>query len=631
MNDQNLKNLIEELIQEGILDQESTDLAELFYWDSETDQITTAKGNLQLSEATLDGYFKLMSAAQLKQVAKRFNPTAEVNRMDDCKKAIKKVLDSPKLLDNMIARFSELEREILIEAKRLGGQVDGWALIIFAAIQGFTPKSVQMNDVYKDFLARSKAVAFIATLLRDGLLLPRSNYAAWFVAYNYFVGERKSDDDLLSVDPRILARLPNKTKSVALQKLPLKKVPASLNAQHPVQILLELNETIHLIQEQDGLQVTKAGTASKTAVNRFVKARPWLESRIENILVIIMEMNLLQAPLEQSSPALWKVNLDYFHEFQLMPLVTRYTIFIESFLHSIDLNKGNYHWEDDSGELVSLPAACRALLESLILLPQYHVLLSDALAALWPMVLYHTVRKRYFYDDDDEEELKDMPTWFAKALIGAFKELGLVAVAKIDNKAKPSKTSGGSVKIGKIIDGKMVIVDPSEREIDESGYAIMPTLGYQWYQQSKELRFDKTTIAQSPDELKTTSPTDVINKIYELIESNSQASNTKDKALLIQANYEILVYLDKLSLLAIMALGCADCTGIEAQTATYKLSRTSIYRILETGLGIEKVLSLLEKNSSGLPNNVANSLREWSLRREKLSVYQDVLLARVCQ
>lgn len=618
--DKNLQNLIAELIEEGAIDEDSLAVAKLLNPNSTKDNQIPIM---------LNNYFEFMNSTQLQKVAKRFNPTAKANRMEDCKKAIKTALATPKLLDNMIARLSKLEHEILVEAKSLGGQVNGWTLIIFAAVHGFKAKPVQMQDVYKRSLLQTKAVGLIAALLRDGLLLPSNNYASWFTIYSYLTDDNKNSDDLLTVDPRILERLPSKTTLAAPKKLPLKKASSTLSTQHPAQILLEFNEVLSLVQEQGGLQVTKAGVIAKTAVNRLIKARPWLETNLEHILAIIMEMGFFQDVSESKSNSFLKVNLNYLNQFQIMPLAARYATIIESFLYSTNIEQEKHIWRQDSYYLTSLPIARRALLESLILLPQHPVLLSDAITALWQQVLHYVKKKDTFYDED---KLEDIPTWFSKTLIGIFNNLGLIAVAKTVTKAKPASKKG-TVTVGKIINGKLVLTDVSEGKIDNSQYVVMPTLGYEWYQQGKKLQFNQESNQESNQEnnqennkSETAANIDIGSKVYELIDLSSQASDSKEKALLVQANYDILVYLDKLSPLAILALSCADCTGIDNQIATYKLSRTSIYRSLEAGLKIEQVLGLLEKNSSSLPTNVIKSLQEWSSKREKLSFYQNICL-----
>ena len=99
-----------------------------------------------------------------------------------------------------------------------------------------------------------------------------------------------------------------------------------------------------------------------------------------------------------------------------------------------------------------------------------------------------------------------------------------------------------------------------------------------------------------------------------------------EPSLLIQPNFDILVYLDKLTPFALTALSCADCTRVDAQTASYTLSRGSLYRALESGLPLGDLLHLLRDHSMGVPDNVTRSLNDWASRRERLRVQEDVKL-----
>jgi hypothetical protein len=97
--------------------------------------------------------------------------------------------------------------------------------------------------------------------------------------------------------------------------------------------------------------------------------------------------------------------------------------------------------------------------------------------------------------------------------------------------------------------------------------------------------------------------------------------------LLIQANFDVLVYLEQLSPEALKALRCADCQRIDAQTAMFSLSRASVYRALETGMDNQTILQLLQTYSvSPIPSNVRSSIQEWSGRRDRLSLTEKITL-----
>lgn len=534
----------------------------------------------------LSNYFKHINALQFKHIARRFNPAAKAVRLKESQKVVRNALVNPKLLTDMIANLKPLERRILLEAKRLGGKVNGWILITFAVLSGFKPRVKSIRDVYGKDLTETEFVGFIAELLRDGLLIPKSNKASWFYRYGYYYSsENQQVDDIVLVDERILDCLPNEISQPKLSKLDLTPVKASPVANHPVKALLELNEVLNLILEQGGLQFTQAGFVSKTAFKRFIKARPWLEPNLENMLAIAMQMGFLQKPAEKSNSSNWQVNLSKFHLFQLKSLSERYKDIITGFLNTKDQDDDD--WGNSSSDLVSLTAARQVLLESLIVLPEHPVKLNDALLELWKLLLHHTVKASYSFED------QGLPVWFTEEILGNFKNLGFVATIEL-----PRSSAKKATKSPK----KLAEDDDKEEQIQPSCYAIMPALGFEWYRQSKQ-QTDNSAF-----------------------KSEAIANKASEKPLLIQANYEILVYLDKLSAWAITALNCADCTRIDSQTATYTLSRSSIYRTLETGLPLDQIVAALENHSSGIPSNVTQSLHEWASRRERLSFQENISL-----
>ena len=108
---------------------------------------------------------------------------------------------------------------------------------------------------------------------------------------------------------------------------------------------------------------------------------------------------------------------------------------------------------------------------------------------------------------------------------------------------------------------------------------------------------------------------------------NGKRELVNSSALLVQPNFDVLVYLDALNPLALAALSGADCQRIDAQTATYTISRASVYRALETGLSATTLLEMLEMFSGApLPRNLVSSVGEWAGRRERLSLTEGVTL-----
>ena len=588
----------------GVSGEEATDL-----------NATTLRQNAPPGRAgsvSLDAMLEHMNTDQLKQVAKRFNTSANAGRMTESKKAVSHALSKVSLLDKMIADLSPLERALLNEVKRRGGVVDGWALIIHAALHGFEPVERPGISVYKDHLGHAPGIGYLGVLLRDGLLIPAGNRASWFATSHYYIGEHSADDDLVFVDSRVLARLPEEPSPLP-PTLEFERLNAvTPTSHHPLHPLLELFDVMQLVLEEGGLQITQSGVPSKRVLSRLVKRRPWLEPRLERLLHLSLSLGLLDAPKSGSTKDPWRVNLLHLRKLQDAPLVISYSFMVEAFLGTTEVSDDDPRGMRYSG-LISEAVARQALLQSLAVLPNYPVPMEQALESLWQRALKHvqSPRTRHWKADHDTEP--ERPTWFSNMLLGAFRDLGLVAVAKLpDAAAKPAtdEPAGGGLHVMR---GDKVerFMSPSEGDTAYQ-YAVMPGLGLTWLAKGQRLQRAK----QPPD----------VKQFRQLLGLNPNTGKPDRPSLLIQPNFDILVYLGELSPLAITALSCADCTRVDAQTASYTITRSSLYRALEAGLELDVLLKLLQEHSMGVPDNVARSLRDWASRRERLHVQEGVKL-----
>jgi len=101
------------------------------------------------------------------------------------------------------------------------------------------------------------------------------------------------------------------------------------------------------------------------------------------------------------------------------------------------------------------------------------------------------------------------------------------------------------------------------------------------------------------------------------------------RCLTLQPNHEILLYLDCADGPAVTTLGrIAKRDSATGVVQTFRLTRESVYAALEAGMtpgAIEAFLA--ERSRSGIPPNVAQSLAEWSRKREALVVRTGVALA----
>ena len=99
-----------------------------------------------------------------------------------------------------------------------------------------------------------------------------------------------------------------------------------------------------------------------------------------------------------------------------------------------------------------------------------------------------------------------------------------------------------------------------------------------------------------------------------------------EKCLTIQPNHEVLLYLDGADGEVVTTLGrMASRESAAGLVQTFKLTRESVYGALEGGMTPAAIESFLSTRSrSGLPENVSQSLAEWSRKRDALVVRSEV-------
>jgi Helicase conserved C-terminal domain len=105
------------------------------------------------------------------------------------------------------------------------------------------------------------------------------------------------------------------------------------------------------------------------------------------------------------------------------------------------------------------------------------------------------------------------------------------------------------------------------------------------------------------------------------VQASLEKPDRNEKCWIVQANFELLVYLEQLPARFPEALQAAELVRLDAQTATYRLTRQGVYGALERGLKLEKLISELEQFSIvPMPASVERSLFDWAERRDRLKV-----------
>ncbi|UQN09600.1 helicase-associated domain-containing protein [Deinococcus sp. QL22] len=98
-------------------------------------------------------------------------------------------------------------------------------------------------------------------------------------------------------------------------------------------------------------------------------------------------------------------------------------------------------------------------------------------------------------------------------------------------------------------------------------------------------------------------------------------------AWILQPNFELLVYPAQLAVHQWAVLQAAEAVRFDLQTATYRLTRESVYAALEGGLSLADLLGGLQAGSATpLAANMRSTIQDWAARRERLTVHQGVTL-----
>ncbi len=106
-------------------------------------------------------------------------------------------------------------------------------------------------------------------------------------------------------------------------------------------------------------------------------------------------------------------------------------------------------------------------------------------------------------------------------------------------------------------------------------------------------------------------------------------ADTSARFLVVQPNFDVLVYLDEADAGAMGRLaGLLKADGTSAgPVRTFRLTRDSVYNALEGGLSPAEAVGLLRQCSrNDLPTNVVQMLGEWAGRRESMVLHTDVTL-----
>lgn len=553
-----------------------------------------------------------LQVSELQRIARRFvlDRRATARKADLCE-AITETLASAELLDAVIARLAPLERELLAEVARRGGAADAWELATHLALRGFEPPPIERRwDSFHRWLGRSGAAAYLTPLVDDGVLVRAGRRAAPRSVDAF-------DEGWVGVDPRLLARLPSgRPAPLAPLDLPAPAEPGAAPgappsvAAHPIAVLLETLDAAFLALDLGGVPVTRVGAIARPFVARAQRERPRWAERMEPLLHTLFALRLLRPPHDPAAtgPAHpWRVDREELAALLRLPPAYAYAAIVDAACGVEDGAVGE-RWS--GGLYGDAPARSlrRAVFDALPALPAHPVELGAAAAALWdgPLVRVFGWADRVGGAGDYGRR---RPREVAAVLAHTCVRLGLVALngAPPDFDARPDLGAPMVRAAGPESGG-----DPSVRV---GAPSIAPTLGGRWYAVARARVLGHAGVEDLEGDLTPWSAVHASTPVG--------GSDTATSALVVQPNFEVLVYLDRVGADALAALTCARAVRIDPHTATFEIDRRSVGRALDLGRGVAEVIAGLRTHAGVVPDNVERAIHDWTARRDRLRVTLD--------
>ncbi len=509
-----------------------------------------------------------IGADKLKPMAKTWGGTSKM-RKDECIACILTGLNDPQKVQAAVAGLQAWERNALALIKRMGGVIPYGVLKIGILASGLHP---QRTHEYRDDL--------IEPLFRRGLLLATGAYSPEYITEQYGGG-------MLYSDERILAQV----GFPEYQPFNIQPIPPRGDVLYrlPTAIALDLLGMLQAIENTGGLKLTQNGTVRVNDEAKLRKSMRWSEKGLE--MDGFFFPNPAQAWLGAFSYSdllrnandgrlVVKESPDHFAR---RPFGEQVRLLMEGLIRIQtwwEVPMKNTYLDSDGKGRRQGRLALNLALSSLPLDPDAFFSFDDFEQALYNRIGedfaldYPPRRPYYFRSTTPEQQRQELANWQEKTrddwlkqeypwLLGAFTTwlyfLGLVQLM-MDN-------------------GQLV----GFRLTDIGRAAFHPEL--------------------AP---------------VSMAESNLPAA--AQPAWVVQPNFDIIVYLDRTSAPQLAFLERhAERTQSHRHTALYRLTRESVYRGLESGTTLGKLLDRLQTGAQAeLPQNILVELREWASLRERI-------------
>lgn len=492
-----------------------------------------------------------------------------ITQREKAVQGIKTALKSPETITSYLKTLDESSLQILAEVKRNGGAMDGWGIIAFARLRGleqptkrFHTYSADYEGVLGDFKANNFEYAdYILSMVENGLLMPVALPNAWF-PYS-----AKYDSTPIIIDnPKFFSWFradPRILEQLSDQEaIPLIKKPVAVSITIPDKFQASPRGILPVLELVRGIQ--SIGSLSFTKTGEFAKASLSRLKKAGPTLENNLESRLIFASqLELLSSQHSPPSLTVNTE-QLNNILSLSAEQLNQLLLS---RSAIFSWpEDNQYKVAYLHELRAALMEVLRELPhpstETYVL--EALKIATPPLL-RRVKADISYASRKQPSSDDYWVDWTRALLrGTFTDLGLVRV--IDREGAPA----------------VIVPSPKLHQILSNH------------------------------------PADRQN-------NNVTKTSPAAPAWIVQPNFEILVYPQHLQANQLRVLQAAEALRFDPQTATYRLTRETVYAALENGLDLEELLQTLSEGSAmPLASSLQRTLRDWASRRDRITLYQNV-------
>jgi hypothetical protein len=540
-----------------------------------------------------DSLIPLADSADLKALAKLLGGSGSL-RKDECIRIVLAGLNQPEKVKVLLEHVAPFERATLALLNRLGGLVDERVLGVSLRTLGVPlPTSAERRADDYDLIAALKRHGIL--FYRDG----RSRYGYGSSMYDYvFVPVP------MLADERLLAQ------ADALEIVPFPISPAaspdSIRSRRPQNVTLDLIAVLQAIDSMGGLRLTKSKDRSIRAgdLSKLSRALNWeADTSLDGLTFPSAALGYVgafwRAGIVAEDEGVLRLNrtIDWFAE---KPYIEQVRLMLNGFVDNVGWDEWPQQrsWEMTVSSAV-VPIARRALLMVLLALPGS----PDS-------------RDGSFYSIDDVCQ-----AWFER--VGERFSLGH------DHRYLPYRAYGQteSQYTTEMHKWRAKLRDLwrkrermwMERAFSTWLYALgLVELGV-YEQQGMSVRLSELGRALlGLDEASRAS----------LHAAPAPAANSQP-AWVVQPNFEVLVYLDHVTSRQIAFLEQhAERRQSQQHTAQYRLTRESVYRALEGGSTLDRLLDGLQEGSGNpLPQNVAVELRQWAALRDQIALRRVVKLA----